>query len=274
VQRSLFDVQNLIGREFDPADRFRLFHEKVYPSLLAVRRELAACYCADNGRPAEEPVMLLGATILQFMERAPDRAAAECVGYHLGWKLALGLDLSPGSFHPTTLCVFRQRLLEHEKAKLAFDAVLSGLVEAGLVSRRSRQRLDSTHVLGLVAKMSSLDVVRETLRLALMELDQTLSAQEQSGLQPPPEMNVDAGYISAEALREAAEQGRELVGPALPPGGDKPIRSDAFDVDVPNRRAVCPAGHASTNCSCLKDKDTACAAHAVAGCPRCACRIT
>jgi hypothetical protein len=94
VQRSLFDVQNLIGRDFDPADRFRLFQEKIYPTLLAVREELAACYCANNGRPAEEPVLLLGATVLQFMERAPDRLAAECVKYHLGWKLALGLERS------------------------------------------------------------------------------------------------------------------------------------------------------------------------------------
>jgi hypothetical protein len=59
VQRSRFDVQNLIGRDFDPDDRFRPFQEKIYPTLLAAREELAACYCADNGRPAEEPVMLL-----------------------------------------------------------------------------------------------------------------------------------------------------------------------------------------------------------------------
>src|SRR5580700_10927895 len=176
VQRSLFDVQNLIGRDFEPTDRFLLFLQNVYPSLRAVRDELAACYCADNGRPAEEPVTLLGATILQFMERVPDRQVAELVGYHTGWKLSLGLGLSPQSFHPTTLCKFRARLLGHEKAKVAFDAVLHGLIEAGLVSRRSRQRLDSTHVLGLVAKMSSLDLVRETMRLALTELSRALAA--------------------------------------------------------------------------------------------------
>jgi hypothetical protein len=55
------------------------------------------------------------------MERSPDRPAAECVCYHLGWKLALGLELVVGSFHPTTLCKFRERLLAHEKARVAFD---------------------------------------------------------------------------------------------------------------------------------------------------------
>src|SRR5579875_3146610 len=109
VQRSLFDVENLLGREFDPADRFRLFRERVYPLLLAARKELEACYCRDNGRRAEEPVVLPGATVMQFMERSPDRQAAECVGYHLGWKLAPGLELAVGAFHPTTLCTFRER---------------------------------------------------------------------------------------------------------------------------------------------------------------------
>jgi hypothetical protein len=180
VQRSLFDVENLLGRQFDPSDRFRLFRERVYPRLLAARKELEGCYCLDNGRRAEEPVVLLGATVVQFMERSPDRQAAECVCYHLGWKLALGLELEVGSFHPTTLCNFRDRLLAHEKARVAFDAVLGGLVEAGLVSRRSNQRLDSTHVLGLVARMSRLECVRETLRLALRELAEGMAAMKEA----------------------------------------------------------------------------------------------
>jgi hypothetical protein len=58
---------------------------------------------------------------MQFMERSPDRRAAESVAYHLGWKMALGLELAVGAFHATTLCTFRERLLKHEKAKVAFD---------------------------------------------------------------------------------------------------------------------------------------------------------
>jgi hypothetical protein len=68
VQRSLFDVENLLGRQFDPSDRFRLFREKVYPRLLAARKELESCYCQGNGRPGEEPVVLL-ATAVSPVER-------------------------------------------------------------------------------------------------------------------------------------------------------------------------------------------------------------
>lgn len=179
LQRSLFDVSNMLSGSFDPDDRFRLFAEKVYPLLLAARRELEACYCPDNGRPGEEPVLLLGATLLQFMERLADRQAAECVKYHTGWKLALMLGLAPTTFHPTTLCNFRQRLLEHDKAKLAFDIVLQGALRAGLVKQRQSQRLDSTHVLGQVAEMSRLECVREAIRLALRELQHAGSSMTQ-----------------------------------------------------------------------------------------------
>ncbi len=39
------------------------------------REKLAACYCEENGRPGIEPVLLLGISVLQFLERAPDREA-------------------------------------------------------------------------------------------------------------------------------------------------------------------------------------------------------
>lgn len=57
---------------------------------------------------------------------------------------------------------------------VAFTAILDGLVAAGLVARNSRQRLDSTQVFGLVSKMSRIEAVRETLRLALAEIDPQL----------------------------------------------------------------------------------------------------
>ena len=128
--------------------------------LVGCRDELAECYASDNGRPAVEPVVLLGVLILQFLERVPDRQALELVRYHLGWKLALHLGLSEAGFHPTTLVYFRQRLLEHAKSDLAFGAVLEALQQQGLLPKRCRQRLDSTHVVAAVANLSALECVR------------------------------------------------------------------------------------------------------------------
>jgi hypothetical protein len=66
---------------------------------------------------------------------------------------------------------FRQRLLEHQQSRVVFDALLAGLEGRGLVKRRGQQRLDSTHILALVAQMSRLEKTRETVRLFLEMLE-------------------------------------------------------------------------------------------------------
>jgi transposase len=179
VQGSLFESLGAIAPElFSDNDKYKRFAQKVWPVLAQSRAQLMECYQADNGRPGVEPVVLLGVMIFQFLERVPDRQAVELVKYHLGWKLALNLKLSEGGFHPTTLVYFRQRLIEHAKADLAMRAVLEALQKEGLVPKRSKQRLDSTHVLSAVRDLSALDCVRETMRLALEELGARLAESE------------------------------------------------------------------------------------------------
>lgn len=174
-QTHLFGLQAMSHEVFGASDRYRLFAEKVYPLLVQARPALEKCYCQDNGRPGIEPVVLLGVSVLQFLERVADRGAVEMVSYHIGWKFGLNEELGSKEFHPTVLVRFRERLIEHDQARLAFEVVLGGLREAGLVAKRGKQRLDSTHVLGLVSRMSSLECVRETLRLALEELEKAVA---------------------------------------------------------------------------------------------------
>ena len=174
LQRTFFEPEILFpGLGKAPgAERFNFFAERILPELRKRRPELEKMYCANNGRPAEEPVRMLAALILQFMERMPDRQAAEACSFDLRWKLALGMETGEAAFHPTSLVKFRERLLEHGLEQLGFDAVLEQMSEAGYLAKRTRQRLDSTHIIGLVSHMSRLDCVRETLRLALEELAQ------------------------------------------------------------------------------------------------------
>lgn len=150
---------------------FVFFAQTIYPQLEERRAALDALYCSTNGRPADDPVLLLGVLLLQFVERAPDRQAAEAVFYDTRWRLALHLGKTGGGFDPSLLSRFRGRLLTGGEERVVFDAVLELLVAHGWVPRRSRQRLDSTHVCGLLSAMSRLECVRETLRLALEELE-------------------------------------------------------------------------------------------------------
>jgi transposase len=415
VQGSLFESLGSIAPDlFDDRDKYKLFARKVWPLLAARREELAQCYEPTNGRPGIEPVVLLGVLIFQFLERVPDRQAAELVKYHLGWKLALNLKLGAEAFHPSSLVHFRQRLLEAGMSDLALRAVLGALQEEGFIAKRSKQRLDSTHIVGAVARLSALECVRETLALALEELDgtlpkgerpefweqlweryveskldyksaaevlqakrrqagadclrllkwleplgveigeakavallrevfaqqyeveqsgkiepvkvhatgvvqnphdpdvqwsakgqgkqkrdwvgykvqvaetvgsqedpgsfitsvvtqratnsddaglpATLQKQETLGFERPSELYADGAYVSGRAIQEANEEGWQLVGPAQPSaarkGLEKEYRIEAFDISISERKAVCPAGKTSTNCSKLTEEQS------------------
>jgi transposase len=178
TQAELFSTARLTRTLFAEKDRYRLFAAKVYPALARARTRLEKCYCADNGREAVEPVLLLGVSLLQYLEAIPDRQAVELLRYHAGWNFALNRHVGDEVFHPTTLVNFRQRLLDHDLSTIGFEAVLQALMDAGLVARQNRQRLDSTQMFGRVSRMNRLDCVRETLRLALEELAERLAADQ------------------------------------------------------------------------------------------------
>jgi transposase len=200
TQAELFSTAGLSGCLFGPTDRYRLFALKIYPVLVQARSQLQGCYCADNGRVALEPVLLLGVSLLQYLEAIPDRQAVELLRYHAGWNFALNRQLGDEMFHPTTLVNFRQRLLDHDLSQLGFTAVMEALIEAGLVARQSRQRLDSTQMFGRVSRMSRLDCVRESLRLALQELAQALKPEVRPGWWP----SLWERYVDSQADYRAA----------------------------------------------------------------------
>lgn len=416
-QASLFSAAAVSGRLFAPEDRFAIFARIIYPLLAKARARIAAAYCAENGRPAIEPVLLMGVSLLQFLEGAPDRQAVELLRYHAGWNFALNRSIGDEVFDPSALVYFRRRLVEHELSAVAFASLLEGLVQAGLVERRGKRRLDSTQMMGLLSSMGRLEIVRDSLRLAVQELEQSAAAwprppfwaalmeryveskldyrasvetlkskmdqagadalellnwleslsdkepgegkqarllrrvfeenfelqdkapaqrpaqptgavqnphepeaqwaakghgkhkkehvgykvqvaetvqdqpvqkgeptrnfltaivtqpatasedaglekveQEQTsmGLDKAQELYVDAGYVDAGKLVQAQSEGRELIGPVQgSPKRDRRFPSEDFTIDISQRQAICPAGHAATNCSRLEEEKRA-----------------
>jgi len=169
-QQSFYHTSFVCNDLFGATDRYRLFREKILPPLMKLRPQLETLYCASTGRPAIDPVLLCGVTLLQYMEKLSDRRAVEQVAYHLGWKYALELELAYPGFHPTVLVYFRDRLEENEAQRVIFDGVVDLLMELGLIKGGGKQRIDSTHILGYVKEMSRLECTSETMRLALEEL--------------------------------------------------------------------------------------------------------
>jgi len=157
---------------------FVFFADTVYPRLEAELETLGVMYSPDRGRPADNPARMLSVCLLQFCERLPDVRAATACQYDLRWKHALHMGLEAPAFHPTLLTKFRNRLVEHSLERLAFDICLKLLEEAGWLRGRRMQRLDSTHVHGLLSHMSRLECARSALRLALLALAQSACQQQ------------------------------------------------------------------------------------------------
>jgi transposase len=131
-QLGLFDASTLPHRV--PADSFYGRMGAVY-DLLFKDDDLAEMYDAETGRPSLPPSLMCGVLLLQFFEEVSDPEAVARVCFDLRWKVALHLPLDHAGFDPSSLSVFRQRLLDLAAGR---SATLS------TVSSRSDERLASS----------------------------------------------------------------------------------------------------------------------------------
>jgi transposase len=123
-----------------------------------------------SGRGAVHPLLLTLVTVFQFLENIPDRVAAEWAVMRLDWKYALHVPLDYQGFHHTTLSNFRKRVIAHEQERWVFEQVLDWVQSHGYLKKHSKQRTDSTHIVGSVARLSRLELTWETIRVVLSAL--------------------------------------------------------------------------------------------------------
>ncbi len=128
------------------------------------------CMYAADGKPALSPNRLALVSVFQFMENLPDRDAADAVRARIDWKYALHLELDDMGFDASVLSEFRVRLDKHEVAQAMFEHILKQLQALGLVQKGGKQRTDATAVLAATRTLNRVQLVAETLRLALEAL--------------------------------------------------------------------------------------------------------
>jgi transposase len=157
IARAIFVKGNLYLQVFDTFGP--LFQDQEFAALFA-----------HDGQPAASPARLAIVLMLQFIEGLPDRQAADAVRTRIDWKYLLGLELTDPGFHHSVLSEFRARLVAGSQEEFLLNKLLAHFQEHGLRKARSRQRTDSTHVLGAIRGMTRLACVGETLRAALNAL--------------------------------------------------------------------------------------------------------
>jgi IS5 family transposase len=88
------------------------------------------------GRPPYEPLLMLKALLLQQWYGLSDAALEEALNDRLSFRKFVGLRLEDAAPDHTTLCRFRNRLVEAGLAALLFAAFERQLEERGLILKR------------------------------------------------------------------------------------------------------------------------------------------
>lgn len=137
--------------------------------MLYTNHQFASLF-SSTGQPAEDPARLALILVMQTIEGLPDRQTADAVRGRIDWKYALALELTDPGFDESVLSEFRTRLVTGQMELLLLDSLLQQLQERGLLKSRGKQRTDSTHILAAVRTINRLELVIETMRLALNRL--------------------------------------------------------------------------------------------------------
>ena len=161
------ELTRLGAQLLPPESPYRLVGDQLYAKY---RDEDYSDLYPAEGQPGLSPVDLAFVTAFQCLEDLPDRSAAEAVRLRLDWKYALHLPLEYPGFNFSVLSEYRARLVRHQAEGRVFEALLGDLQGLGLLKRRGRQRTDSLAILTRVRQLNRLELVVETLRVALRAL--------------------------------------------------------------------------------------------------------
>jgi len=163
-QHSLFEAQAWPHRV--PADSFYARLGAVIEQMFA-DGDLAEMYCPDNGRPSLPPSLMSGVLLLQFYDDVSDAEAVARLTFDLRWKVALtlGLDFDPP--HPSSLSIFRSRLLAHGHERYAFDRLLAVGRAAGFLPEKVTLLVDTTPQFGAGAVQDTYTLIRKGIRRVL-----------------------------------------------------------------------------------------------------------
>jgi hypothetical protein len=141
-QRELLDAESVAGHllksgsvfGFLAAHRQELFPDEVFADLFPTGR----------GRPSVAADVMAAVITLQALHGLSDSETVDAVTFDLRWKVACGLPVTVGAFHPTTLTYWRRRLGASQRPNRIFEAVKAVVVQTGALTGKTRRALDST----------------------------------------------------------------------------------------------------------------------------------
>jgi transposase len=161
------DTIRVARAAFPKGHVFMRMHDALGPLY---RHPQCAALFSPPGQLAEDPARLALVLVMQCAEGLSDRQAADAVRGRIDWQYALALELTDPGFAASILRECRTRLLQGEAEHLLLETLLTLLHERGLLKAWGPQRPDSPPVLAAIRTLNRLELVGETMRLALNRL--------------------------------------------------------------------------------------------------------
>jgi transposase len=138
--------------------------------------EVEHLYCADNGRPAEDPVTLYKSTLVQRLKGLSDPEMEYVARYDIRIKHFLGIPIQDYGFDYSTLSLFRKRL-GPELFERIFQKILTQIVKLGIIKNPKQQFLDSMPVLAHAALPSVTCLIYQGVKAVMNSLNEELKKQ-------------------------------------------------------------------------------------------------
>lgn len=170
----LSDQDQLIFETLVPPDHY-LRQVNAVVDFERYRNTMAVCYSPTDGRPADDPVVLLKLGFLQTHYNLSDREVLVQAQVNVAFRYFLNLTLTDSLPHPSLLTVFRARL-GAERYQQIFDGVVAQARSAGLVKDRLRLK-DATHIIATIAIPSTIRLIAQ-IRERLLEAAQPFAAEQ------------------------------------------------------------------------------------------------
>jgi hypothetical protein len=135
----------------------RVIKDKMLPFLVTIENKFAQFFNATMGRPIKYISLLIVLHIFKELYDWTDAELVEAACFDKRFEYAFELSFEEVIICQKTLHNFRHLLLENEMARVIFEKATAHLINTFNVNT-SQQRLDSSHIVSNMAKLSRLQL--------------------------------------------------------------------------------------------------------------------
>jgi hypothetical protein len=138
--------------------------------------EVKDLYCADNGRPNEDPIRLIKASLVQRLKGLSDPEMENVARYDIRIKHFLRIPIEDYGFDYSTLSRFRTRL-GAECFERIFQKIIKQIMKLGIIKNSDQQFIDSMPVLAHAALPSVTCLIYQGIKAIINSVDLNLKTE-------------------------------------------------------------------------------------------------